>query len=210
MKKDEAIRIMAECAKLYHENLENHNLLFVFGLPQAPEYFEATFLPRHFLHLTGVELSADRVKSSTDFYDRCLKGRLKPSDFNIPKNGTAEMKLSILPQLMKVYKTAKMIGDYSFTKSVLYTEKLAGNISACMGFVRDDRFYIPNTALREDIRDVTKRPQKRILAIYRKPIREQKYIELCYVAKDVNIAELPLSEDIHGKIKVSALGTSDV
>ena len=202
MKKEEAIRIMADCAKQYHENLENKNLLFIFGSLQSPECFEATFLPRHFLHLTGVEPVEDRVRSSTDFYDRCLKGRLRPSDFSITKNGTAEMKLTVLSQLMRVYKTAKMIGDYDFTKSVLYTEKLAGNVSACMGFIRDDKYYIPNTALREDIRDVTHRPQKRILAIYRKQVREPSYTELCYTAKGISISDVTMPEGIVNKIAV--------
>ena len=67
MKREEAIRIMGSCAGQYYENLENRNLLFLFGTPQAPQFFEATFLPRHFLHLTGVEPSTERVNSSTDF-----------------------------------------------------------------------------------------------------------------------------------------------
>ena len=200
MKKEDAIRIMGNCARQYYENLENRNLLFLFGTPQTPQYFEATFLPRHFLHLTGVEPSTDRVNSSTDFYDRCLKGRLTPADFKLPKNGTAEMKLAVLPQLMQRFKTAKMIGDYDFTKSILYTERLAGNVSACMGFVRDDLYYIPNTALREDIRNITKHPQKRILAVYRKSIREQKYAELCYTAKGTRLSEIQLPAELQGRI----------
>ncbi|MBR1496409.1 MAG: hypothetical protein IJ617_02145 [Oscillospiraceae bacterium] len=100
-------------------------------------------------------------------YDRCLTRSLRTSDFSIPDSGTIEMKLSVLPQMINISKTAKMIGEYSFSKSLLYTEKLAGNVTACVGFVRDDRFYIPNTVLREDIRDITKRPQKRVLAVFK-------------------------------------------
>ena len=200
MKKEEAIRIMGSCARQYCENLENRNLLFVFGTLQEAQFFEAAFLPRHFLHLTGVEPSTDRVNSSTDFYDRCLKGRLTPADFKLPKNGTAEMKLAVLPQLMQIFKTAKMIGDYDFTKSILYTERIAGNVSACMGFVRDDLYYIPNTALREDIRNITKHPQRRILLIYRKAIREPMYTELCYTAKRVHPSEIQLPAELQGRI----------
>lgn len=86
MKKEEAVKIIADCAKQYRGNLENQNLLFIFGSPQKPESLEAAFLPRHFLHLTGVIPNAGI--SSTDFYDRCLKGQLKISDFSIPKDGT--------------------------------------------------------------------------------------------------------------------------
>lgn len=149
MKKEEAVKIIVDCAKQYRGNLENQNLLFLFGSPQKPESLEAAFLPRHFLHLTGVTPNAGI--SSTDFYDRCLKGQLKISDFSIPKDGTVEMKLAVLPQLMNLYKSAKMIGDYDFAKSLLYTEKLAGNVTACMGFVREGNYYFPNTALKEDM-----------------------------------------------------------
>ena len=85
-----------------------------------------------------------------------------------------------------------MIGEYSFSKSLLYTEKLAGNVTACVGFVRDDRFYIPNTVLREDIRDITKRPQKRVLAVFKKEMKEPVYSELCYHAKGINLSRIPL------------------
>ena len=97
MKKENAIKIIAECAKLYKENLENKNLLFVFGADKTPEFFEASFLPRNFLHLTGVKIFEERVGGSVDFYERCLRRKLSPSDFSFADNGTTVMKLSILP-----------------------------------------------------------------------------------------------------------------
>ena len=196
MKKEEAIRIITDCAKKYRETLEGKNLLFLFGSPQAPQHFEAAFLPRHFLHFTGVELSPREFISSTDFYDRCLTRNLRPSDFSIPDSGTVEMKLSVLPQMINISKTAKMIGEYSFSKSLLYTEKLAGNVTACVGFVRDDRFYIPNTVLREDIRDITKRPQKRVLAVFKKGMKEPFYAELCYHAKGIDLSKVTLPKSV--------------
>lgn len=202
MTKKEAIRIIVECARLYHENLEGKNLLFIFGAPQNPECFETVFMPRHFLHLTGVYTKL----SSSDFYDRCLKSRLSVSDFMMPNDGTVEMKLAVLPQLMRISKTAKMIGDYDSSKSLLYTEKLAGGVSACMGFVFDQGFYKPNTALREDIRNVSIKPQKRILAIYRKAIREAQYKELCFLQKGFDTSFMNSSDEI--KRKVSGLNDS--
>lgn len=198
MKKEDSIRIIVSCAKQYHINLENQNLLFLFGAPREPEWIETTFLPRHFLHLTGVRQNAGI--SSTDFYDRCLKGYLKASDFSIPKDGTAEMKLAVLPQLMSLHKNAKMIGDYGFAKSLLYTEKLAGNVTACMGFVRDGQYYLPNTALKEDIRDIAKHPQKRVLMIFRKPIRNKLYDQLCYAAKGLDMVSVIVPESVKSKI----------
>lgn len=188
MKKEDAIRIITNCAKLYHENLEGKNLLFLYGSPQLPQHFEAVFLPKHFLHFTGVALVPQRIVSSIDFYDRCLNRNLSPSDFGMPDSGTVEMKLSVLPRMMKISTAAKMIGEYDLSKSLLYTEKLAGNVSACMGFVQDDGYYHPNTILKEDIRDVTKRPQKKVLAVFGKTLQAPTYTEVCYIAKGIDLS----------------------
>ena len=67
------------------------------------------------------------------------------------------MKLSVLSQIMNIHKTAKMVGDYDNTKSVLFTEKIVGTVTACVGFVREGNYYLPNTTLREDIRTITVR-----------------------------------------------------
>lgn len=158
MKKETVIKTITECAKDYQQFLENQNLLFIFGNMQKCFYFEAIFLPRHFRHLTGVEVNTEKVFGSVDFYEKCLKSHLSPNDFSFAKNGTTEMKLSILPYLMKIYHFAKMVGEYNFTKLLLYTEKLAGNVAAYLSFIQDGEYYIPNTVLKEDIRDITKRP----------------------------------------------------
>jgi hypothetical protein len=203
MKKTEAIQIITRCAKEYRSGLSNQNILFLFGAETQAEYFETTFLPRHFLHLTGVVPAEGRVRSSKDFYEKCCKGKLSPEDFSFADNGTTEMKLSVLPQLMQIDRKARMVGDYDFAKSVLRTEKLAGGVRACMGFVRDTGahpFYVPNTALREDIRDVTVSPQKRILAIFRKGIREPCYTQCCYLAKGVAWAEISLPAELVGRL----------
>ena len=61
----------------YNLNLENKNLLFIFNSKFSNiEYFETLFLPKHFLHLTGV-ISNKNIKSS-NFYNMCLKGKLSP------------------------------------------------------------------------------------------------------------------------------------
>lgn len=203
MKKEAAIKIITSCAKSYKNNLENKNLLFIFGDLQTPEYFEASFLPRNFLHLTGIKLVKGRIVSSKDFYDRCLNGKLSPDDFYMAQNGTTDMKLSVLPQLMNLHLCAKMVGDYDNTKSLLYTEKIVGNIFACVGFIHENGYYIPNTALREDIRDITISPQKRVLAIFRKDIKQKLYETICYTAKKVNILQLNLSESLRQKIIMS-------
>jgi len=200
MKKDAAINVITTCAKEYNTYLENNNLLFLFGSQQKPDFFEAVFLPRHFLHLTGVEIAENSASGSSDFYEKALKGQLSPSDFSLATNGTTEMKLQILPQLMKIHRSAKMVGDYNFTKSILYTEKLVGNITASLGFVRDGEYYVPNTALREDMRDIAVRPQSQMLAILRKSVEQSQYDELCYTAKGLTLQNIALPKALGGKM----------
>ena len=198
MKKYEAVEIITNCAKEYRAYLEDNNFLFIFGDKHRTEAFETIFLPRNFLHLTGVKLKS--TCESSDFYEMCLKGQLSPSLFEMSADGTTDMKLCVLPQLMKIHRTAKMIGEYDQSKSFLVTEKIAGNVTACLGFVREEGYYIPNTALREDIRNVTVKPQQRILAIFKKNSKALYYTNLCYTAKNVKIDTMKVPESISQKI----------
>jgi len=197
MKKEEVIQIIIKCANLYNKNLENKNIIFVFGNLDRIFFFESTYLAKHFLHLTGVTLNPNIYSGSSDFYKKCLRSELSVDDFSVPLDGNTAKKLTVLPQLMQIFKTAKMVGDYNFSKSRLLTEKLTGNITACMGFVRDDIYYIPNTVLKEDMRDITNKPQQRMLAIFRKRIFDQQYNELTYIAKDIYIESLSNNEKLN-------------
>lgn len=207
MKKEEAVRVIISCAKQYNQNLESKNFLFVYDENNKINFFETVFLSRNFLHLTGVQLGQNT--KSSDFYRRCLNGQLSPSVFRLSKNGVTEMKLSVLPQIMNIHKVARMLGDYSSTKSVLITEKIVGTVTACLGLVYDKNFYVPNTVLREDIRDVTIAPQKRILAIFQKAIKEQHYSSHTYLAKGISLGSLLQNKDLTSKILGDCLGTTD-
>ncbi|MCL2819338.1 MAG: PBECR4 domain-containing protein [Oscillospiraceae bacterium] len=195
MKKDEAIKILTTCAGQYNKNLANKNVLYIFSGNGKISYFESLFLPRHYLHLTGIEIVSENIKS-VDFYRLCLKSKLSSSAFTFHKNGTTEMKLSVLPQVMNIHRSAKMIGDYDNKKSILYTEKIIGTITACVGFVRDDRYYLPNTTLREDIRTITLKPQKRILAIFTKGDKDKRYYNCSYLAKRVSLESIAISDEL--------------
>jgi len=201
MKKDEAIRILTTCAEQYKKNLDNRNLLYIFDDNIKIHHFESLFLPRHYLHLTGVKLLSSEIKS-IDFYRLCLRKQLSPSAFSFHENGTTEMKLSVLSQIMNIQKTAKMVGDYDNTKSVLFTEKIVGTVTACVGFVREGNYYLPNTTLREDIRTITVKPQKRILTILSKNIKDKQYSEITYLAKGISIDSIVQTEDLKPIINI--------
>ena len=85
-----ATRVIVSCAKEYHNNLENRNLLIVFGSPSKPDFFETIFLPSNFLHLTGVGPVSDKIPSSNVFYQKAMNGILNSSDFTMAANGTTE------------------------------------------------------------------------------------------------------------------------
>ncbi len=188
-----ATRIIVCCAREYHNNLENRNLLIVFGSPSKPDFFETIFLPSNFLHLTGVRPVSDKIPSSNVFYQKAMNGILNSNDFIMAANGTTERKLSVLPWLTKVHFIAKMVGDYNPVQSMQYTEKLVGNTAGFLGFIFRNGFYIPNTALEEDIRNFSLYQPKKVLAIFRKPVDIGQYQELYYIAKgmDVNSIALP-------------------
>lgn len=188
MKIEQIIRKITSSAIAYKESILNQNLLFIFGNTNCPDYFEAVFYDANFRHLTGVSIR-DNKFSNSQFFERCTRGALNPSDIVIPNDGTVELKLTVLPHIIQIEKTAKMIGDYNNSKALLYTEKLAGGVFGCIGFNEDgkSKYFVPNTVLREDIRDVTLKPQSRVLAVYKKPIGEKRYSTLCSAAKNIDL-----------------------
>ena len=198
MDKRQAIRIITDCAKIYDKELCNQNVLFLFGTTNTPMCAEAKFDKQHFLHLTGVRKSRDIT--AQQFYERALTGRLGEKMFSIPSDGTVDLKLSVLAGLCRIHKNARMIGDYNNSKSLLITEKLVGGSNSCLGFIREDSFYIPNTALKEDIRDITYTPWYRIIATFRKPKKSPQYTELCYVAKGVEEGQLIIPEEYQDRV----------
>ena len=154
MDKKQAIKIITECCMKYHKNLENKNFLFLYNSSENKiKSLETLFLKSNFLHLTGVKLAKSRIKSSTQFYNICLDNKLPNDDFKFAKNGTTELKLNVLTQILSIPYNAKMIGDYMHTKQLLVTEKIVGNVHVSMGFIYDSNgYYVPNTALKENIK----------------------------------------------------------
>lgn len=201
MKKEEAIKRIYDSAKIYEQNLKNKNFLFIFNDKDKKTLcFETIFLPRNFLHLTGVKIDSSKIRSSVDFYNLCVKQKLSINDFEFESDGTTKMKLMVLPQLMNIHKEVKMVGEYNATKVRLKTQKLAGNVRACLGFTLDNEYYIPNTALKEDLRDITYKPQQQIIGIFSKRIEDNFYQSVRYLPKKVKFEELKLPKEIWDKI----------
>ena len=182
--KDEVIKKIRECAILYNKNLVGKNVLFITIGDNKPYYFETVFLPRNFLHFTGVKTSLN----STLFFRSAVNNKLSIDDITISTDGTTELKLLVLPTLMNITKTARMVGNYDNSKSLLISDKFAGTVTSAMGFVETDNgYYIPNTVIKEDIRQITKRPQQKIAATFIKNQKDKKYTYLTYIAKGFTI-----------------------
>ena len=194
MKEGDAVHIIVQCAEAYCENLNNTNLLMVYRNKSSNEFewIETVFLPRNFMHLTGVRQNGNNPITSVNFYNKCIDRRLYEDDFVFSNDGTISLKLSVLPNLMKKNLSAKMIGDYKEYSLVLHTEKIAGSTTACIGFVFDEEsgLYVPNTVLKRDIREATKNNYARILAIYQKAIHDKLYNTCVYCGKGVDVSAI--------------------
>lgn len=115
---------------------------------------------------------------------------MSEKSFEINPDGTTELKLKVLKMLLSKNMKASIIGDYSEYNPKLYTEKLAGGVRGCLGFVKDNNgYYVPNTVLNVDIRDKIINNQ-RILIMARKSVDDKEYNEIVYKAKNVDFEEL--------------------
>lgn len=66
--------------------------------------------------------------------------------------------MQVLHNLCNIDRTAKFIGKYDNTiKDNLYTEKVIGNSTYCLGFIKDKKtgYYIPNSAINDIIKNIS-------------------------------------------------------
>lgn len=192
--KKAALSVIFNAAELYEKNLRDNNILFVYwDKHKRIQYLEVEFNASNFMHLTGVKVSKqfknqvlDSKEYANKFYEKCIKKRLSVNDFNFAEDGTTPLKLDVLPMLMKKNLSANAIGNIDVRTVKLYTEKIAGSIKGCIGFVKDEKVNknIPNTVLKADIRNYTDE-SKRIIITYRKKKQDKQYSEIVYTAKAI-------------------------
>lgn len=63
-----------------------------------------------------------------------------------------------------------MIGNYNGPHLELYTEKVVGTTTACIGLIKRNKYYISNSILHEDIRDISDNPIGNIVYILKKTV----------------------------------------
>lgn len=202
MTKKEAVSIISKCARQYALNLCDKQVVFVYrDQKNKPDYVEVFFRSNNFMHFTGIE--AKNLMKANRFYRDAIQQRLKESNLIFKDNHTTELKLQILPKIMNIASSARMIGDYAGTGVDLYTEKVTGTTSACLGLIEKNGIYIPNTVLQEDIRDIIPKPPGKIFAIFRKDIHQKQYTELTYKSKSSHITQKCLPKELSPQIAPS-------
>lgn len=216
MDKRRAIQIMTNAAKLYRDNLEDQKLMFLYGIPAEVKrkaqteggcldvirIYEVVFHTYNFMHLTGVRRNVATIASATHFYQKCIAHRLTEKDFMFAPDGSSEQKLDILESTMQIKTKATMIGEFTDRGPSLFTEKVAGNICGCIGFVQDKNtmLNVPNTLLKKDIRDVTEQPTMKIYAVLSKGYTEEKYSVWEKTDKEIDLRNYCLAESIETRI----------
>lgn len=172
-------KLILASAKRYQDNLVGKNMLVIHQNRTTKKYLktEFVFYSSNFLHFTGVDYRASTVnnKKSDLFFNKCINNELSLSDYQYRDDGTTRLKLDVLAEVVNIHKVATMIGDYNNSRPKLVTDKLYGNIRASIGAVAtEDNYFVPNTALKEDIRNIVSDWQP-IKAIYIKDIGDEKY-----------------------------------
>ena len=194
--KEQAIKIITDCAENYKNELVNKTLLFVcIDKHNHIVCYEFYFYSWNFMHLTGIK--PKQHLSAADFYNKCLSHKLSSNDFEFSDDGTTHLKLEVLPSVICKNLSANMIGTYNSSKPRLYTDKIAGGIKACMGFIVDSvqEKYVPNTLLNEDARDNV-HSYVRVVAVFRKDICKENYEELTYRAKKIKWHEIQFPKEL--------------
>ena len=192
MDKRRAIQTMTKAAQNYKNNLEDQKVLFLYGTPSD--------VKRQLK--TGVKLNKNNVASAIHFYEKCLNNRLAEDDFFFAKGGSTGQKLDILERMMLIKKNVTMIGDFTDRGPKLFTEKAAGNICGCIGFVQDrnTKLNVPNTLLKKDIRDVTAQPTYKVFAVISKHYTDDKYSCFTKLDKSIDLKECHFTEEIEKMI----------
>lgn len=221
MDKRRAIQIMVGAAELYKENLEDQKILFLYGIPceirkqlqtearqlLSMKSYEAAFHRYNFLHLTGAKIKEYGVGSAIHFYEKCLAHRLSEDDFSFAKDGSTAQKLDILENMMHLKQNVTMIGNFTDKGWKLFSEKAAGNVCGCIGFVKDKntRLNVPNTLLKKDIRDVIASPVQKVYAVLSKKYTDERYSVLEKQDKGMDIRECFFTEKIENILYRSEL-----
>lgn len=203
MKEKQIMKKLNESAKLYKENLQNKNLLIMYEKDNKIEYIEILFLARNFMHLTGVR--STEIKKANQFYQACLANKLNRKTLNMKEDGTTQLKMDIISNMIKSNEEWKIIGLYNRAKEKLKTDIVLGKENMCLGLIKEvSHYYIPNTLLKEDIRKITNESNV-IVGILKKEKEERIYQNVIEVNKNIEIERIRENEKLASKLKIKII-----
>ncbi len=199
--KEDARRRVLNCAKQYQQNLLNKKLIIIYRerKDNVIRYIEVAFYDRNYQHLTGIEL-LDRDGNvlhhqAVNFYRKCIDNKLGIEEIQFKKDGTSHLKLLALPSLMDITKITKITGDYNNVRPYLFVDKVMGGVNFCLGLTKENKEYVPSSALLEDIKKLTDAPSQ-VLAIFEKDVDSDLYEKVKHIAKGLNLKNIQLPDEI--------------
>lgn len=199
MKKDKntILPILIGSAKNYNSNLCNNNVLFLYRHNNTIGFKEVVFNDYNFLHLTGVNT---RLPAKL-FYNACLEGKLSINDFELKKDGTSILKLSVLPYLSKLILTPTLIGNFNNFGFNLQTDYLIGDTKKIflVGFKTKYKYDFPNTLLAGDLKHYATQAHK-IIAVFVKNKDNKAYFKNTYIHKDTELSKLQIPKELKDKL----------
>ena len=178
-----------ECTKEFKKNLANKKLLVIYEENGETKKCEIFFPASAFYHLTGLKAFDNKGNSykAFNFYNDMLNGSINARNLK-KKDRTTDLKIEVLPQLMKLDRNAKMTGIFFSSRILLETDQLIGGEKSCMGFITNEKYecYIPNTLLKEDIRQISIN-RGNIVCILKKNVFDKIYKNITYMKKEYEI-----------------------
>lgn len=191
--KKAALKIIVNAAKEYNEKLNDKQFLIVYRKEKSTGISCVGFRDMNFLHMTGVRTKL----SAQQFYYACLESKLSEKDFDIDNKGKVQQKLTVLPYLAELLYHNCMIGDFINSGTFIRADYFVGNTKAVLsvGFRVGKNVDFPVTLYREDVRKLSQ-PTNRVLAIFVKEYKEQRYNKCTYLSEGQKIHKLPVEEDI--------------
>lgn len=178
-----------DCTKEFKKNLANQKLLVIYEENKETKLCEIFFPASAFYHLTGLKAFDNKgnMYKAFNFYNDMLNGSINARNLK-KKDKTTDLKIEVLPQLMKLDRNAKMTGLFFSSRISLETDQLVGGEKACMGFVVNEKYecYIPNTLLKEDIRQISIN-RGNIIAILKKKVFDKNYRNITYIKKEYEL-----------------------
>ncbi|MCD8090136.1 MAG: PBECR4 domain-containing protein [Clostridiales bacterium] len=199
--KRDALKIIIDNSKLFRDNLENKELLFLCKNKKKIIYYRVNFHAWNYLHFTGVFTPLKPVV----FYNRALNNTLMESEFNFKDRFTTFKKYEILPAALNIHKNARMIGDYGNQGIKIKADMGVGNVNYVMTLDKaDDVSCYPKGIVRDDVRVVTNNTSP-IFAILTKNIRDELFEKLTYKSKSINTENIHLPKELTRIISNEAL-----